>query len=870
MDEDPTVRGPATSAGPLDTTPATDPATGLDALAVTTLRDRFGPNELPTPPRERLLSRLFRHLREPTSLLLIAAAAVAGIGLGERLDAMAILAIVALNASIGVIQEGRAARALEALRDMETPSARVLREGATLVIPAPEIVPGDVVILSAGDRVPADLRILEASALEIDESILTGESLPVAKEPVEPVEGRGLGDRPWAALSGTLVTRGSGRGLAVATGPRTELGGIAAHLATSETRTPLQEELAVLSARLGAIAVLVAVVVFGLILLQTGVSAAGIERAFLASVALAVAAVPEGLATVVTVALALGVRRMARRGAIVRRLPAVETLGSTTVILTDKTGTLTENRMRLHAVAPAEGPAVPGTEFSPESFPELAEALILCNDATAAGGDPMDVALLEAMDGGAAERVRAAHPRLASLPFESARRRMTTLHRDDGRVLLLVKGAPEVVLPLCTRRRGMGGEEAGLEHPKRSALVDLAANLARGGSRVLAVAGRRLTEPPESLGAAEAGLTFLGLVGLRDAIRAEAPSAVGEARAAGIRLVMVTGDHPGTAGTVAREVGMITGEGDEVLTGPDIRLTGIPSDPLSAPVYARMDPDQKLELVEAVRNRGEIAAVTGDGVNDAPALRSAHIGVAMGRSGSDVAREAADLVVTDDNLATIVEAVREGRGIYDNIRKVVDYLIAGNLSEIAVVVATLLIFPEVGVPLLPLQLLWVNLLTDGLPAIGLGIDRVDRGIMARPPRPRSERILGGRKLGRLFIRALLMAAGSMGALAVARFAFEEPWAHARAVMFSVLVMAHLLSAFVARLPTRGFNPAVLGAVLAGMVLQVTVILWEPARAVLHTAPLTAREWLLILVAGTLPVVLAWAIERRRDPVSTRR
>jgi Ca2+-transporting ATPase len=870
MDEDPAPRGLAKEpTGRLDAPPATDPATGLDALAVSTLRDRFGPNQLPAAPRERLISRLFRHLREPTSLLLIAAAAVAGIGLGERLDALAILAIVALNASIGVIQEGRAARALEALRDMETPSARVLREGAVRLIPAPEIVPGDLVILSAGDRVPADLRILEASAMEVDESILTGESLPVAKEPGEPVEGRGLGDRPWAALSGTLVTRGSGRGLAVATGPRTELGGIAAHLAARETRTPLQEELAALSARLGAIAVLVAVVVFGLILLQTGVGAAGIERAFLAAVALAVAAVPEGLATVVTVALALGVHRMARRGAIVRRLPAVETLGSTTVILTDKTGTLTENRMRLHAVAPADGPVLLGAGFSPGSFPELAEALILCNDATSAGGDPMDVALLEALDEGLVERTRADHPRLASLPFESARRRMTTLHRDDGRVLVLVKGAPEVVLPLCTRRRGMDGEEAVLEHAKRSALVQMAAELAGGGSRVLAVAERSLPEPPESLGTAEADLTFLGLAGMRDAIRVEAPGAVGEARAAGIRVVMVTGDHPGTAGTVAREVGLMS-EDQEVLTGPDIRLTGMPSDPLQSPVYARMDPDQKLELVEAVRKAGEVAAVTGDGVNDAPALRNAHIGVAMGRSGSDVAREAADLVVTDDNLATIVDAVREGRGIYDNIRKVVDYLIAGNLSEISVVVATLLIFPEVGVPLLPLQLLWVNLLTDGLPAIGLGVDRVDEGIMARPPRPPKERILGGRKLGRLLFRALLMAAGSVGALAMARFAFEEPWAHARAVMFSVLVMAHLLSAFVARLPTRGFNPAVIGAVIAGMVLQLTIILWPAARAVFHTAPLTAREWLLVLVAGTLPVAMAWAIERRRDPATIRR
>lgn len=851
---EPRSTGPAeTSTGPDPVSAATDidPSRGLDPQLVEALRGRFGPNELPVPKGESLLARVVRHLREPTALLLIAASAVAGLGLGEGIDALAILAIVVLNAVIGVVQEGRAARALEALRAIETPTARVIREGHVEVVPASEIVPGDVVLLAAGDKVPSDLRILEASALEIDESVLTGESLPVAKEPGEAMADTSLGDRPWMAFSGTLVTRGSGRGVTLATGSETEIGKIASHLAAAEPRTPLQEELAILAKRLGTIAILVAALVFVLILLRTGATAAGVERSFLAAVALAVAAVPEGLATVVTVALALGVRRMAREGAIVRRLPAVETLGSTTAILTDKTGTLTENRMILHSFALSDGSSRRPDELEAPEARALAEAAVLCNDATSAGGDPIDVALLGAARGFRVAEIRAARPRVASLPFDSTRRRMTTLHRDGNELLLLVKGAPEAVVGLCS----VGSED-------RPALLETAAALAQQGARVLALASRRLGQPRQDLEDAERDLTFLGLIGLRDSIRPEAAAAVAEARSAGIRVVMVTGDHPGTATAVAREVGLADGD-RPILTGADLREGGLPADPLGPSVYARMDPDQKLALVDAVRDKGGVAAVTGDGVNDAPALRSAHIGVAMGRAGSDVAREAADLVVTDDNLATIVTAVREGRGIYDNIRKVVDYLVAGNLSEIAVVVATLLIFTEVGVPLLPLQLLWVNLLTDGLPALALGVDRFDERAMHRPPRSRSERLLGGRKVYVLLTRGLLMAASSVGSLAVARFVFGEPWAHGRAVMFSVLVLAHLLSAFVARLPTRGFNPAVIGAVLAGMALQTSIVLWTPAHAVFHTAALTPREWLLVLAGGASPVALAWVLERWR-------
>ncbi|HEX5948468.1 MAG TPA: cation-transporting P-type ATPase, partial [Actinomycetota bacterium] len=586
------------------------------------------------------------------------------------------------------------------------------------------------------------------------------------------------------------------------------------------------------------------------------------ERAFLASVALAVAAVPEGLATVVTVALALGVRRMAAHRAIVRRLAAVETLGSTTVILTDKTGTLTENRLRVEAVLIPENGPVPLDEVDPRVRDRIRLGAVLCNEALPAAGDPIDVALLEAFDGQDPEEIRLAFPRLAEIPFEAARRRMTTLHRAPDGALLLVKGAPEAVVPGCTRRLGPSGQEVELTDDDRRSLAEHEERLAGTGMRMLAVAGRTLRAAPEDLEAAEGDLVLLGVLALRDPVRPEAATSVAEARSAGIHLVMVTGDHAGTAAAVAREVGL-AGPEDRVVTGRDLRRSGFDEDPATVPVYARVDPDQKLELVEAIRGRGDVVAVTGDGVNDAPALRRAEIGVAMGRTGSDVAREAADLVVTDDNLATIVTAVREGRGIYDNIRKVVDYLIGGNLSEIVVVVGSLLLFPGLGVPLLPLQLLWVNLLTDGLPALALGIDPVEPGLMRRPPRPRNERLLRGSRLALLAIRGALMGASAISALAVVRFVWDEPWARARAVMFMVLVATHLLYAFVARLPTRSSNRWLLLAVLGGLALQALVVLFPPARSVFDTVPLGAGEWALVAVGALVPIGLMLLVERWR-------
>jgi Ca2+-transporting ATPase len=411
-------------------------------------------------------------------------------------------------------------------------------------------------------------------------------------------------------------------------------------------------------------------------------------------------------------------------------------------------------------------------------------------------------------------------------------------------------------------RLGPSGEEVELTQADLRSLGELEERLAGSGMRMLAVAGRTLEDAPEDLEGAEESLLLLGVLALRDPVRAEAADAVAEARSAGIRLVMVTGDHAGTAAAVARAVGL-AGPEDRVVTGRELRREGIEADPAAVSVYARVDPDQKLELVQAARDRGHVVAVTGDGVNDAPALRRAEIGVAMGRTGSDVSREAADLVVTDDNLATIVTAVREGRGIYDNIRKVVDYLIGGNLSEIVVVVGSLLLFPDLGVPLLPLQLLWVNLLTDGLPALALGVDPVEPGLMSHPPRPRDERLLRGPRLVLLSVRGLFMAASAMSALAVVRFVWEEPWASARAVMFTVLVAAHLLYALVARLPTRRRNRWLLLAILGGLALQAFVVLFPPARPVFDTVPLGAREWGLVAVGAVVPIGLMLVVERWR-------
>jgi len=824
---------------------ATDEQDGITTIEVQRRRSSFGPNEAPSPEKDHTIRRALKHLREPMALLLIGAAIVSGAVLREIPEALAIAAIVVLNVAIAIVQESRAERALEALKDLESPGARVIRDGRATEIAAADLVPGDVVLLAEGDRVPADVRLTETAWVSVDESSLTGESLPVRKDAlVDLPPSTPVADRTNMAFSSTLVTAGSGRGVVAATGDRTEIGKIAASLRSQKPITPLQRELARLTGRLGLLAVLAAATTFAFSALWKGLDPEAIQHSFLAAVALAVAAVPEGLATVVAVALALGVKRMAGEGAIVRSLPAVETLGSTTVIATDKTGTLTFNDLEVIEV------------WIPELERDAHLVCALCNDAslTPASGDPLEIALLRWLGPEVVDDLRQRYDIVARHPFDSARKRMAVLVRRGSERSLLVKGAPEAVLDVST-------QDVDATEVHRQIEI-----YAARGLKVLALAHR--DDPPSD---DERELKFIGLIALGDALRPEARSACREASEAGLKVIMVTGDHPRTASAIAQAAGL----GSTVMTSDELAAGGFPSDPATVDIYARVTPQQKLDLVEALKRRGHVVAVGGDGVNDAPALHQAHIGVAMGRRGTDVAREAADLVITDDNLNTIVSAIREGRVIYDNIRKVVEYLVAANLAEVMTFVSCLVLFPGLGVPLLPLQLLWINLITDGLPAIGLGLDPAATSVMKRPPRRARDPLIGRPLLGKLARRGTLLAVSCVAALAIAHFTLEQPWPHARGLLFTTLAIAQLFYAFVVRGPLRNplSNRWLLAGVGGGFGLQILLIAWRPLRELFGAAWLSPREWLLALTAALLPAIVMTLTElpsKDRPTASTQR
>ena len=834
---------------------------GLTPAEVEARRSIYGSNEIPRAPAPSVIARLWEHARSPMNALLAAAALVSGALLGERMEAVAIFAIVALNIGIGLAQEVKASRSLEALKGLQTPTARVVRASVTSVVPARELVPGDVMVLAAGDLVAADATLVDAQGIEVDESMLTGESLPVAK-----VAGaEGSDPRGAAVFAGSVLTTGFGHAVVTAIGGETELGAIAAHLQQLQPPTPLQLELEKVSARLGIAALVLAAGIFGLIAVSGSLNGS-LERAFLSAVALAVAAVPEGLATVVTVALALGVRRMAEHGAIVRTLPAVETLGSTDVIVTDKTGTLTQNRLAVASIVLPSGRVLPIDRMRDWlGHRMLLRTAILCNDLepggaggeSGAGGDPLERALLDLAGRDEAERIRMRCPRVGGSPFDSKRKLMTTLNSCEGGLELFVKGAPEVVVPLSSR--GLSDEGAfALTGPDRERVLDVAAAQAEKGARLLALATRRVGGSHAADSVPVEGLTLAGIVAFRDPVRAEAAAAVGEARKAGVRVVMVTGDHPGTASAIAREVGISPAAA--VIEG---RSRGA----VESNVFARALPDDKVQIVEDLRAAGRVVAVTGDGVNDVPALRRADIGVAMGRGGSDAAKEAADLVITDDDLATIVSAIRQGRGIYDNIRKVIDYLVAANISEVLLVLACLLLVPALGIPLTPLQILWINLVTDGLPAIALSIDEIDRDVMSRRPRSRRQRLLDGARLRLLVVRGALLAAGASGVLLLSRVLVGSTWPEARTAMFVALVVAQLAYAWtLVAAPKRAWGSGrgwlTLGTAL-GAAASALLVLVPAARGLFDTVPLGPAGWALALLVGVAPAFLIRRMSRDR-------
>ncbi len=845
---------------------------GLSSEEAAMRRARHGPNSI-REAKSKSPWRIFAaQFADFMIVVLLAAAVIAGF-LGEPVDAIAIVAIVVLNAVIGFVQEYRAEHALAALRKMAAQQARALRNGEPATIPAADLVPGDIVLLEAGNIVPADLRVAESAQLRIGEAALTGESQPVEKHsrPVDPDPRSALGDRASMAYKGTIVHYGRGRGIVVATGIDTELGRIAEMLAGhSETKTPLQRRLAQFGKYLAVAALGICAVIF-VVGIQRGEP---LVRMFLTSVSLAVAAIPEALPAVVTITLALGARRMLRLHALVRRLPAVETLGSVTYICSDKTGTLTENQMRMtaayiagHYVAlPAETGAK--TENG-EPWATFFTALAVSNDAhrNARGevtGDPTEAALLEAgLAAGFDKMVLLAEmPRIAEHPFDSERKRMTTLHAAPDGTVAFVKGAPEAVLERCHTALGPEGTVS----IDRAAIAAAAEQMAADGLRVLAVAYRRWSNWTEDAGvdATEDSLTFLGLAGLIDPPRAEAREAVRVCRQAGIVPVMITGDHPATALAIARKLGIVSGDA-RAISGPE--LAAMPQHELEEQVkrtrvYARVDPAQKLRIVEALQRQGEFVAMTGDGVNDAPALQRSDIGVAMGRSGTDVAREAADLVLLDDNFATIVAAVREGRHIFENIRKFISFIMASNSAEIW----TLFLAPFLGlpVPLLPIHILWINLVTDGLPGLALAVEPEERSLMDRPPRPPSESLFAHGLWQHVVWVGLMIAALSIFSQA---YAIRVGSAHWQTIIFTVLTISQMANVIAARSETESLarlglfsNLPLLGAVALTVVLQMAVIYWPPFQPLFRTAPLSAAE-LAFALALSLVVLPAVEIEK---------
>jgi calcium-translocating P-type ATPase len=789
-----------------------------------------GPNELPRPPRPGTARRALAQLAEPTALLLAVAGVLSVAVLGEIAEGVAILAIVAINVVVAVGQEARADAASDALNAMVAPTAVVFRDGSAVRLPAREVVPGDLLELAAGDRVAADARLLQAEALRLDEATLTGESVPAAKR-----AGGGqaadlpLADRTGVVYAGTLVLAGRGRAEVTATGAGTEIGRIAGQL-TPRAAAPLQRDLARATARIGLLCLAVAAVAVLLGLVRAHGEGRDAVEVVLAGVALAIAAVPESLPAAVTTALALGARRMAGRGVIVRRLAAVEALGAASVICTDKTGTLTEGRLSVSAAMPAPG-----------AGRALWEVAAGCNDASDGQGDPVDVALAEAASA-AVPDVLAGWQRLAALPFDPDTRQMSVGYLTPDGPRVVVKGAPEVVLARC--RPG----------PDVQRLAGQVPGLAAAGLRVLALAHAHGTADP-----AAADLRPAGLLALADQPRPSARAAVLACRAAGIRLVMVTGDHAGTAASIADQVGLPAARvvaGADLPGGEKERRRAL----AAADVVARVDPTTKLDLVATHQAGGRVVAMTGDGVNDAPALRAADVGIAVaGAGGTDVAREAASVVLTRPDLGTIVAGVREGRRIFGNVAAMVEYLLAGNLSEIAIVLVGLLAWSDLAVPLLPVQLLWINLVTDGLPVLALGVDRPLGDPLRRPPRDPGEHLLHRRRLIRVAVRAAAVAGP---VLLAAQWMRHAGWTgdQVRTGIVTCLVAAHLMLAYLARADRAAFERGwwrarpLLLAVAGSLLLQVLLVAVPVLGAAVGFAAMPAAGWPLAAGSAAFTVL----------------
>jgi len=911
---------------------STDISKGLSGQEAVLRLEKYGLNQLQDKKGRSLPGIFLEQFQSFIVWVLIGAALVSGF-LKEWIDAFAIIGIVILNAILGFVQEFRAAKSLSALKKLSSPVSRTIRGGKPIVLPASQLVPGDIIKLEAGDNVPADSRLVYLTPnFSVQEASLTGESLPVAKTTLALSEKEiPLAERANTVYLGTSVSAGKGRALVVETGMETELGRIAGMIQqVTREPTPLQKKLE----QFGKWLVYLCLLLVGLLFLIGLARGGKVIDLFLVAVSLAVAAIPEGLPAVVTIALALGVQRMVKRNALIRKLPSVETLGCVTVICTDKTGTLTRNEMTVKVVyaggtmfqvtgagyEPAGEFLVDGKAINPSEYPALKQNLscgVLCNAASLVSengayriiGDPTEGAILTAAAKADIQKksFEAEASFIQEIPFDSERKKMTIirLRRDGKRPAVFVKGAPDILLNDCTHEfvcnvgeglrplpNNIGAlfmapagrmnptptnETIPLTEARKKQILDQNLILANQALRVIAVAYRYLDEVPEKYEAdnIEKDLIFAGLIAMIDPPRAEAGEAITRCKAAGIRTVMITGDHKNTAIAIAKELGFFE-EGSLALTGLELDQLDDREFLEAAPrisVYARVSPEHKLRIVSAWRKKGEVVAMTGDGVNDAPAIKEADIGVAMGVSGTDVTKEVSDMVITDDNFASIVAAVEEGRGIYDNIRKFIHYLLSCNSGEILVMFTAVL--AGVPAPLLPIQILWINLVTDGLPALALGVDPVDPGIMERPPRQTSEGVINKHKMLVILGQGALIAFCSLLAFAFIFFVEKGGIIRARTGAFVVLACSQLFHSFNCRNSRESIfkiglftNPKLVLACTVSFLLQGVAVYAPFANRIFRTQPLGFADIVLVLLLSSFPL---WAVElvkfsHRKNPV----
>ncbi len=910
-----------------------DAKRGLPASEIPKRLQRHGRNELPAAPPVPAWRRFLAQFKDTLTILLLVATVISFVAWWIERDApiayeaLTIVAIVILNGVLGFVQENRAEHAIAALEAMSAPNARVLRDGEQRAVPTAELVPGDVLALEEGDTVAADARVLDSIAMRAAESALTGESTPVSKDSQPLSDEAGIADRSNMVFSGTAISSGRGRAIVTATGQATEIGKIARSLqATEETGTPLQKELDRTGKLLGIAVIAIAVVISATIFFVEHVkSLTDLVDVLLLAVSLAVAAVPEGLTAITTIVLSLGTQRMAKRNVIVRRLSSVETLGSTTTICSDKTGTLTKNEMTVRAVVTASGRVdLTGAGYEPvgevqqgggpvkdrrllEEVEKALSAGDLANNATllekdgrwTIQGDPTEGALVVAARkvGQAPKKLRRRYPRIGEVPFSSERKLMSTAHtdtEDQARTMVFVKGAPDVLLARCTEERIGEGTRA-LTPARRAEISRAIDELGSAALRTIGVAyrtlgsdakGRELSEEVEQ------ALVFLGVVGMIDPPRPEARASVAEAKAAGIRPIMITGDHPVTAAAIAAELG-ISEKGARAISGAQLQKMSdeeLQKEVRKVSVYARVAPEHKLRIVRALNANGEIVAMTGDGVNDAPALKAADIGVAMGIAGTDVAKGAADMILMDDNFSSIVAAVEEGRSIFANIQRFLQYLLSSNIGEVLVMflgvvfAGTIGLVPEEGsvlvVPLLATQILWINLLTDSAPALALGVEPPDHDVMLKPPRDPRRRVIDGSTWIDIVFVGLIMAVGTLlvmdwslpGGLIAPSGSGPRGLRYAQTMAFTTLVLFQLFNTFNARFRNRSafhhlFRNRWLWLAAAGSVaLQAAVIYLPFLRRAFSTVPLDGRDW---LICAAVSSSVLWLTELKKLVVRAR-